>query len=128
MKKLFTTLSLLGLLATIMSAQSEIQFLNIFGEEDLTTTSDLLADNLRLCIEDDVSEVTKSQAITDLKAFLAKHSIVKKKILHNGKSTDADSSYKVARVKTESETYRVFAYSEKEGDSSKIKEIRIDKM
>jgi len=127
MKKLLSTLSLFVLLTT-MSAQSEVQFLNIFGEEDLTTASALLSDNLRLCIEDDVSEVTKSQAVTKLKAFLAKHTIIKKKILHNGKSTDADSSYKVARVKTESGTYRVFAYSEKEGSTSKIKEIRIDKM
>jgi len=127
MKRLLTILTFAIALGSA-TGQSEVKFLNIFGEGDLATATDLLAGSIRLCIEDEVSEVSRSKALNELNAFLKEHTILKKKILHNGKSTDADSSYKVARIKTEEGTYRVFAYSEKNGSVSEIKEIRIDKM
>lgn len=127
MKYILSILMTFACLST-SKAQSEIAFLNAFGEEPLSEVSNLLAPNLRLCIEDNVAEVSRSQAMVQLDSFLKKHDISKKKILHNGKSTDTASSYKVARIRTAEGTYRVFAYSEKDGAGSLIKEIRIDKM
>jgi len=72
--------------------------------------------------------VSRDAAIKKLHLFITGTTINKKKILHNGKSSDKDSSYKVARIKTPEGTYRVFAYSETIGGKSAIKEIRIDKM
>jgi len=83
---------------------------------------------LTVCVSDDVVEVNRAEAIRILKKFIAENTISKKKLLHNGKSSDKGSSYKVARIKTDTGTYRVFAYSEVQDGKSKIKEIRIDKM
>jgi len=126
MKQLLLLLFLCVGLTT--SAQSELKFLKAFGDQNLETVSDLLSDNITLCVNDVVSNVSKEKAIVKLSNFIHNNKISRKKVLHNGKSTDKDSSYKVARIKTDTGTYRVFAYSEKEGNKSKIKEIRIDKM
>jgi len=117
---LFVSLSFIGL-----SAQSEVEFLEAFGQSDMTVVTSLLSEKVTLCIEDDVKELSKTEAIKKLNAFVADQHISKKKILHNGTASDKGSSYKVARIITASGTYRVFAYSELNGTVSSIKEIRI---
>ena len=112
----------------LASAQSEIKFLEAFGKQDLSSVSDLLSNNLTVCVNDNVQDVNKKTAISILSKFIEENKISKKKLLHNGKSSDKGSSYKVARITTDTGTYRVFAYSENIDSRSVIKEIRIDKM
>lgn len=114
--------------STTGNAQSEIKFLEIFGEEDLIEITDLLSETVTVCINDEVKEVNRKSAINGLSKFISTLTIKGKKIIHNGKSRDKGSSYKVARIRTNKGVFRVFAYSEKEGNLSLIKEIRIDKI
>lgn len=126
--KLSTTLLLL-LVGIGLHAQAEIRFLEVLDNNmDTEEVAPLLADVVTLSIDDDVQEVGRERAVGLISTFLDAHKINRKKILHNGKSSEKDSSYKVARITTSDGTYRVFAYSEKKGNSSKIKEIRIDVM
>ena len=126
--KYLLSILLVGISFIGLSAQSEVQFLKAFGQSDMIEVTNLLSDKVTLCIEDDVKELSKTEAIKTLNVFVASHQISKKKILHNGSTSDKGSSYKVARIVTTDGTYRVFAYSETNGSSSSIKEIRIDKM
>jgi len=111
-----------------LNAQTEVDFLNAVGKKDFTNLESYLAGNVSFCIDDDQKKVRKSKAISELKSFLKDKNIQKFKILHNGKSSDKSSSYRVARIKTQEGTYRIFAYSERKGGVSKVIEIRIDPM
>jgi hypothetical protein len=111
-----------------LSAQTEVDFLNAVGKKDLSKVGAYLAPNVSFCINDNQKKISKSTAISELKKFLSTKNIQKFKILHNGKSSDKTSSYRVARIKTQEGTYRIFAYSEGSGRSSKVVEIRIDPM
>ena len=111
-----------------LSAQTEVDFLNDIGKKDLSNIGAYLAPTVSFCINDNQTKVSKATAIEELKKFLSTKKIQKFKILHNGKSSDKTSSYRVARINTQEGTYRIFAYSEGSGGSSKIVEIRIDPM
>lgn len=124
--------SLLVILVTFvsinLSAQTEVDFLNAVGKKNLSNVEAYLASNVSFCINDNQKKISKSKAISELEKFLSTKKIQKFKILHNGKSSDKASSYRVARIKTQEGTYRIFAYSEGSGASSKVVEIRIDPM
>lgn len=109
-------------------AQIEVDFLNAVGKKDLSSVSNYLANTISLCIDDNQKKVAKGKAIAEIKSFLKHKSVKSFKILHNGKASDKSSSYRVARLKTESGTFRIFAYSENTGGSSRVIEVRIDPM
>lgn len=111
-----------------LDAQTEVDFLNAIGKKDLSNVGAYLAPYVSFCINDNQKKVSKSTAISELEKFLATKKVQKFKILHNGKSSDKASSYRVARIKTQEGTYRIFAYSEGTGLSSRVVEIRIDPM
>jgi hypothetical protein len=111
-----------------LSAQTEVDFLNAVGKKDLSNVGSYLASNVSFCINDNQKKVSKATAISELEKFLSSKKIQKFKILHNGKSSDKASSYRVARIKTQDGTYRIFAYSEGVGQASRVVEIRIDPM
>jgi len=123
--------SILLALFTVVSissyAQSEVNFLNALGESNVSKLSSYLADNVNLCINDSQEMVPKSEVIKKVQSTLIDQGIENFKLLHQGKSNDKSSSYRVARIKTKSSMFRVFAYSEgdKEG---KVIEVRIDNM
>ena len=116
------------LTALSISAQTEVDFLNALGKGSMENLDSYLSNNVNLCINDNQEKIAKSAAIKKIRAFLASKKVVKYKILHNGKSADKNSSYRVARIKTKDGTYRVFAYSENTGGKSKVVEVRIDAM
>lgn len=111
-----------------LSAQTEVKFLNAVGQKDFSNIETYLAPQVSFCIDDDQKKIAKSKAVGKLRSFMKSKNIQKFKILHNGKSSDKASSYRVARIKTQEGTYRVFAYSERKGNTSKVVEIRIDSM
>ena len=111
-----------------LSAQTEVDFLNAVGKKDLSNVGSYLAPSVSFCINDNQKKVSKATAISELDKFLSSKTIQKFKILHNGKSSDKASSYRVARIKTQTGTFRIFAYSEGSGVTSKVVEIRIDPM
>jgi len=126
MKTLLTAMSILFCVG--LSAQTEVNFLNALGKGDYSNLDEYLSSEVTLSINDSQKTISKSAAVKELKTFLGSKKIVKFKILHNGKSSDSSSSYRVARLKTDRGTYRVFAYSESENSRSSIIEIRVDSM
>jgi len=124
--------SLLIVLATFASiniySQTEVDFLNAIGEKDLTNVGSYLAPSVTFSLDGNQKTLSKSKAVAELRGFLKDQNIQKFKILHNGKSSDRASSYRVARIKTKGETYRIFAYSEGTGANSRVVEVRIDAM
>lgn len=126
MKTVLINLFLFAVLS--VSAQTEVDFLNALGKGNMENLDTYLSSNVNLCINDEQEKIDKTSAIKKIKTFLESKKVVKYKILHNGKSADKNSSYRVARIKTKSGTYRVFAYSEKTGTASKVVEVRIDAM
>ncbi|MEM9546389.1 MAG: DUF4783 domain-containing protein [Bacteroidota bacterium] len=116
------------LMAVGMSAQTEVDFLNALGEGKTGNLDSYLSAKINLCINDEQEKVDKATAIRKIRSFLKSKKVVRHKILHKGKSADKNSSYRVARIKTKAGTYRVFAYSERKGGSSKVVEVRIDAM
>lgn len=121
-------ISLAVLLSFAVGAQTEVDFLSAVGKKDFTNIESYLSSNVTFCVNDKQNKIKRSTAVSQLKEFMDSKKIVKFKILHNGKSSDESSSYRVARMKTQDGTYRIFAYSEVIGGSSKVIEIRIDSM
>lgn len=111
-----------------ISAQTEVDFLNALGKSKMENLDSYLSGKVNLCINDNQEKINKSAAIRKIKSFLNSKKIIKYKILHKGKSADKNSSYRVARIKTSSGTYRIFAYSENRKGKSKVVEVRIDAM
>ena len=126
MKTLLLNIFLLAALS--ISAQTEVDFLNALGKGNMKNLDSYLSSEVNLCINDNQEKIDRSNAINKISAFLKAKKVLKYKILHNGNSTDKNSSYRVARIKTQSGTYRVFAYSENRGGTSKVVEVRIDAM
>ena len=116
------------LTALSVSAQTEVDFLNSLGKGEMNNLDSYLSSSVILSINDKQEKIERATAITKLKAFIKSKKVINYKILHNGKSADKNSSYRVARIKTQAGTYRVFAYSESVGDKSKVVEVRIDAM
>lgn len=121
-------LSIFFLASLTAFSQTEVDFLNALGEGKLKNLDSYLSSDVNLCINDNQEKVDRATAIKKIEAFLKSKKVIKYKILHNGNSTDKSSSYRVARITTQSGTYRVFAYSESSGNSSKVVEVRIDAM
>jgi hypothetical protein len=126
MKILFLNIFLLAALS--ISAQTEVDFLNAIGKGEMKNLDSYLSSEVNLCINDNQEKIDRSSAINKIAAFLKSKKVVNYKILHNGNSTDKNSSYRVARIKTQSGTYRIFAYSENKDGTSKVVEVRIDAM
>jgi len=126
MKTLVVNLLLLATLS--VSAQTEVDFLNALGKGKVQNLENYLDSEVNFCINDNTEKISRASAIQKIKRFLESKTIVKYKILHNGKSADKTSSYRVARIKTKEGTYRVFAYSEGSDGRSKVVEVRIDAM
>ncbi|MDF1698240.1 MAG: DUF4783 domain-containing protein [Saprospiraceae bacterium] len=121
-------ISIFLLTALSISAQTEVDFLNSIGNGKMQNLESFLSSQINLSINDKQEKVERGIAIKKIKTFLKSKKIVKYKILHNGNSADNKSSYRVARLKTRTGTYRIFAYSEGLGRKSKVVEVRIDAM
>ena len=126
MKTLLLNIFLFTALA--VSAQTEVDFLNALGKGNMKNLDAYLSSDVNICINDNQEKVDRATAIKKIETFLKSKKVIKYKILHNGNAADNNSSYRVARITTQSGTYRVFAYSEKSGSISKVVEVRIDAM
>ena len=126
MKKLLTIL--IVFVSIIANGQIERHFLYDIGEKRFDSAREHLSNKVILWINDDQQILGKGQAVKKIRGMFDSQNIVKFKLLHNGKSADRSSSYKVARIKTDLAMYRVFAYSEKRNGVDKVVEIRVNEM
>jgi hypothetical protein len=109
------------------SAQSEAAFFESFKNADVVGLEAYLEDNIDFCIFDDQQIMPKKLAMTKLKVFLSEHKISSIEVMHKGSSKDKSSQYKVAKVTTNKDTFRVFVYATGAIGTKTVKEIRIDK-
>ena len=123
-------LLILGILCLSITSQSqnELNFLKSLSKNNTSGIEKYLSKRISLCIDDVQTKENRQDAIRKIKNFISSKKIKNFKILHNGKSSDKSSSYRVARLKTSEGMYRIFAYSERVRGKNKVIEIRIDKM
>ncbi|MBC7885965.1 MAG: DUF4783 domain-containing protein [Saprospiraceae bacterium] len=109
-----------------ISGQSEALFFSALKNADVLTMETYLEDNIDFCLFEDQQIMSKKAAMTKLKAFLNNQTIQHVEVMHKGTSKDKSSQYKVAKMTTSKNTYRVFVYATGDIGAKSIKEIRID--
>lgn len=115
------------LLGSQAFAQNEAGFFSAFKNGDITTMETYLEDNIDFCLFEDQQILNKKVAMTKLKSFLSSHKVNSVEVIHKGTSKDKSSQYKVAKVTTAKDVFRVFVYTSGEIGAKTVKEIRIDK-
>jgi hypothetical protein len=118
---------LFSLFSIHLSAQSEAGFFNAMKNLDVAEMNNYLEDKIDFCIFEDQQIMNKKDALLKLKNFLASNKIIDIEVMHKGASKDKSSQYKVAKITTQKETFRVFVYTSGGISTKTIKEIRIDK-
>lgn len=107
--------------STVVFGQTEA-FYKAVQKQDMASITDMLTDEIEVCIKDDQRFMTKSEAKSTIKSFLAKVGPKSVSALHSG-SSGAGSKYKVAKMTTANDgEYRIFVYME----NNKIQEVRFD--
>jgi len=124
--KQFLTIFFLGF-AYVVSAQNENTFFTALKNSDTASMEIFMEDNLDFCLFEDQQILTKKVALGKLKEFLQTHKVTAVEVIHKGTSKDKSSQYKVVKLVTPRETFRMFVYSSGEIGARTIKEIRIDK-
>ena len=107
-------------ISTLTFGQTEA-FHKAVEKQDIESITDLLINEVEVCIKDDQKIMSKAAATKTIKAFLAKINPKSVASLHSG-SSGAGSKYKVAKMMTDDGTYRIFVYLE----GNKIQEVRFD--
>jgi hypothetical protein len=108
-------------------SQSESAFFTALKNNDSATMESYLDDKIDFSFFEDQQMLNKSVAISKLKNFLSSQKVLSVEVIHKGSSKDRSSKYKVAKLTTSTDTYRVFVFSAGDFDAKSIKEIRIDK-
>ena len=110
-----------------LSAQSEAAFYTALKNGDIVTLESYLEDNIDFCLFEDQQIMPKKAAMAKLKTFLNSQKILNVEGMHKGVSKDKSSQYKVAKMTTSKDTFRVFVFASGEVGAKTVKEIRIDK-
>jgi acylphosphatase len=125
MKNLIVVLFLMS--SGSIFSQSDASFFAALKNSDIVTLESYLEDNIDFCLFEDQQIMSKSAALNKLKGFLSNHKISAVEVIHKGSSKDKSSRYKVAKITTSKDTFRVFVYASGEIGAKTVKEIRIDK-
>ncbi|MBK8056234.1 MAG: DUF4783 domain-containing protein [Saprospiraceae bacterium] len=107
--------------------QNESSFINALKNAETTSMEVYLEDKIDFCIFEDQQILPKRSAMLKLKDFLNSNKITNAEVIHKGTSKDKSSQYKVVKITTAKETFRMFVYASGEIGAKTIKEIRIDK-
>ncbi len=107
--------------------QNESSFINALKNAETTSMEVYLEDKIDFCIFEDQQILSKRSAMLKLKDFLNSNKITNAEVIHKGTSKDKSSQYKVVKITTAKETFRMFVYASGEIGAKTIKEIRIDK-
>lgn len=110
-----------------MMGQGDTAFFNAIKNNDMASVSNYLQDQLDFCIFDNQEFLNKKEATAKLSQFLNNYKIQSIEILHQGASKGKNSQYKVAKLSTTKDTFRIFVYTTGELTTKSVKEIRIDK-
>ena len=107
-------------ISALVFGQTEA-FYKAVEKQDIESITNLLMDEVELCIKDDQRIMSKATAAKTIKDFLSKVNPKSVASLHSG-SSGAGSKYKVAKMMTNDGIFRIFVYLE----GNKIQELRFD--
>jgi hypothetical protein len=122
----------LGFIIILLSFQFNIfcQDYNAVFDAIKTNKVNVLQSNLDaqvdLCILDDQKFMQQSNALLKLKNFFEKNPIVSLEPLHLGNSKNKNASYRLAKITTKGNIYRLFIFFEKVNTKYLVSEIRIE--
>ena len=122
----YLTVSLL-FFSVHMMGQGDVAFFNAIKNNDMEIVSNYLQNQLDFCIFDNQEYLSKKDATLKLNQFLSNYKIQSVEIIHQGASKGKTSQFKVAKMTTLKEIFRVFVYTTGNFGSQSVKEIRIDK-
>lgn len=118
----------LFLLITVqMQGQGDTAFFNAIKNNDMATVGNYFQDQIDFCIFDNQEFISKKEALTKLNQFISKHKTQSIEVIHQGTSKGKTTQFKVAKLITDKETYRIFVYTTSDFGNKSVKEIRIDK-
>lgn len=107
--------------------QTEANFFNALKSGDIASMEPFMEDNIDFCLFEDQQIMSKKAALNKFKTFLNSQKILSVDVIHKGTAKNKSSQYKVAKLTTSTDTFRVFVYSSGEIGNKTVKEIRIDK-
>ena len=125
MKQLLLVLMVTG--SVQLFGQNASNFFNALKNNDTDLLETYLEYNIDFCLFEDQQILSKKVAMSKLKIFLDNHKIISVDVIHKGTSKDKTSQYKVAKITTSKDTFRVFVFASGEIGLKSVKEIRIDK-
>lgn len=125
MKQLLLVLMVTG--SAQLFGQNASNFFNAPKNNDTDLLETYLEDDIDFCLFEDQQILSKKVAMSKLKIFLDNHKIISVDVIHKGTSKDKTSQYKVAKITTSKDTFRVFVFASGEIGLKSVKEIRIDK-
>ena len=115
------------LLAVIgLRAQSVDQFISSLGKSDYLTIESYLDNKLDLCVRDQQRFVSRSEAMNTIRNFFTNHTPKSIEPIHQGGSRQLGRNYKLAKLTTTNGVFRVFIYTENEGNKVVVKELRFE--
>lgn len=110
-----------------MQGQGDMTFFNAIKNNDMATVGNYFQDQIDFCIFDNQESISKKEALSRLNTFISKHKAQSIEVIHQGTSKGKTTQFKVAKLTTDKETYRIFVYTTSDFGNKSVKEIRIDK-
>jgi hypothetical protein len=114
-------------ISTQAYGQNETAFFNALKNVETATIESYLEDNIDFCLFEDQQIMSKKVALAKLKSFLNNQKILSVEVIHQGTSKDKSSQYKVAKITTSRDVFRLFVYASGQIGPKTIKELRVDK-
>ncbi|MCY7410331.1 MAG: DUF4783 domain-containing protein [Chitinophagales bacterium] len=121
---------ILLLVAVPLMAFSIVDILDNIGSAIKSGESKQVArffdNNVELTILDRESTYSRTQAEMVLRDFFAKNPVQSFDLIHRGTS-DEGSAYGIGKLKTSTQTFRVYYYVKQKGSQSLLQEMRFEK-
>lgn len=120
----FLFLSALLMISNILYSTAQ-DLAKAFAKGDAETISFFLANNVEICLKNEVNLYTKSSAKNKLSQFFSENTPKAYQEIHQGNSK-GNSSYTIGLLSTQNGTYRIYLYFTRMNDDIKINEIRLE--
>lgn len=114
-------------LSVQMFGQGDNAFFNAIKNNDMATVGSYFQEQVDFCLFENQESLNKKEALARLNQFLNNQKPQSIEIIHQGVSKGKTSQFKIAKLTTTKDTYRVFVYSKSNAGHNAIMEIRIDK-
>lgn len=122
--------SMISLFLILASFTMNAQMSDVYSairSGNATALSSHFEDMLEVCILEDQSLYSKSEATSMISNFFQKNKPSGFKEMHQGSSKGKDSKYTIGQLETSNGSYRVYIFATQQGNKVSIQEIRFDR-